>query len=171
MKKRIILAGKGGSGKDYLKDILVNQGLSYSVSHTTRPPRSGEVNGREYYFVNDSEFESMLEQEQFYENNSFNGWKYGTSLFEFATKNVFILTPSGIADLEPEDRLESIIIYLDIDEKIRRERLSQRKDADDVERRILADKKDFSGFRDYDYILKSPDFTPENYWDLLLIKL
>jgi guanylate kinase len=169
-KKRIILAGKGGSGKDYLKDIMVSQGLEYSVSHTTRPPRFGEIHGKDYYFVGDEEFEAMNSEDQFYEIDIFNGWKYGTSLFEFETKRIFIMTPRGISNLTPDDRSESVIIYLDINESIRRERLSKRKDADDVERRILADKKDFLGFDDYDYVIISPDFTPDNYWDLLRIR-
>jgi guanylate kinase len=170
-KKRIILVGKGGSGKDFLKDIMVGQGLQYAVSHTTRPPRTGEEHGKDYYFVDCDEFNYFESMDQFYEIAHFNGWKYGTSRFEFDTKNVFIMTPSGVLDLTPEDRSESIIIYLDIPEEIRRERLSQRKDADDVERRILADRKDFSGFNDYDYSLKNPDFTAETYASLLILNL
>lgn len=163
----MILSGKGGSGKDHLKDIMVQQGFDYAVSHTTRPSRTGEVHGQDYYFVDESEFTFMESNSQFYETALFNGWRYGTSLFEFQSKTIFIMTPSGIGSLSPEDRKESVVIYIDIPEEIRRERLLKRKDADDVERRISADEIDFSCFEDYDLVLKSPNFTADNYWELL----
>jgi guanylate kinase len=169
-KKRVILSGKGGSGKDHLKDIMVQQGLTYAVSHTTRPARNGEINGEDYYFVEESEFDSMESNSQFYETALFNGWKYGTSVSEFQSKTIFIMTPSGISSLSEEDRLESVVIYIDIPEEIRRERLLRRKDADDVDRRILADEVDFSEFSDYDFVLESPNFKEDDYWDLLQIK-
>ena len=43
--RRIIIAGKGGSGKDHLVKLLKGKDLIYSVSHTSRPSREGEFNG------------------------------------------------------------------------------------------------------------------------------
>jgi dephospho-CoA kinase len=69
------------------------------------------------------------------------------------------MTPSGISQLSTEDRSESIIVYVDIDEVTRRERMSKRRDADDVDRRIKADEKDFLNFIDYDLSITDPAFN------------
>lgn len=158
-KSRIILCGKAASGKDHLRKILEGRGYRYGVSYTTRPPRDGEVDGRDYYFLEDNEFQTMVEQKFFYEYVSFNGWNYGTSNSQFhLTDDVFIMTPSGIGKLHAADRKNSFIIYIDIDINIRRERLALRSDADTVERRIEADEKDFANFTDFDIRLTDHNF-------------
>jgi len=81
---------------------------------------------------------------------------------------LFIMTPSGISKLKPEDREESFIVYIDIPEKVRRERLLKRNDADNVERRLAADDKDFENFIDFDSRITDPDFNIER--ELKLIK-
>jgi guanylate kinase len=159
MKRRVIIAGKGASGKDYLRKILVDAGFVYSVSHTTRPPRRDEVDGKDYYFIEKQEALKMIERGSFIEHTFFNDWIYGTSEAEFFESDLFILTPSGIAQLSPKNRDESYVLYLDIEEEVRRERMSERKDADDVERRLKADESDFYLFSDYDYRVKDSDFS------------
>lgn len=157
--KRIILVGKGACGKDYARQQLENYGLKYCVSHTTRPPRKGELNGVDYYFISlDSAIHHFIEKNLFYEYVEFNGWIYGTSLDEFKNSDIFIMTPGGISKLKPEDRKESFIVYIDISEDVRRERLSKRNDADNVERRLAADEKDFENFTDFDARITNPDF-------------
>ncbi len=158
MIKRIIIVGKGGSGKDYLRKNLEMLGYNYCTSHTTRPPREGEVNGVDYFFISNSEAEGLISEDSFYEYVTFNNWIYGTSKSEFYSSQLFIMTPSGLKKLLPEDRLESFVVYLDIDEDIRRNRLMQRNDADNVERRLGADHRDFEGFKDYDLIITNPTF-------------
>lgn len=159
--RRIIIAGKGGSGKDYLVKLLKEKDLVYSVSHTSRPPRDNEFNGVDYYFITYEEAMRMANAGEFYEWVEFNEWFYGTSLDEFYRANLFIMTPSGIEKLKPEDRKESFIIFIDIDENILRERLAGRNDADKAERRIDADREDFKNFSDFDCIIKNPNFTVE----------
>ena len=160
--KRVIIAGKGGSGKDYLRKMLVERGFRYCVSHTTRPPREGEINGKDYYFISiDSANHHYIPNDLFYEYVIFNGWVYGTSKEEFNRSDLFIMTPSGIEKIKPEDRKESFIIFIDIEEPILRERLSGRNDADKAERRIEADREDFKNFSDFDCIIKNPNFTIE----------
>ena len=157
MKKRLIIVGKGGSGKDHLRKMLVEKGFKYCVSHTTRPIREGEENGKDYWFIPSSRLSGMADE--FYEAVFFNNWFYGTSLHEFQTSNLFIMTPKGIAKLKPEDRKESVVLYLDIDEETRRKRLEGRRDADDVKRRLEADYLDFLDFTDFDHCIKDSSFT------------
>jgi guanylate kinase len=157
MKKRVIVVGKGGSGKDHLRKILVENGFKYCISHTTRPIREGEENGKDYWFIESSELTSMADK--FYEAVYFNSWFYGTSIEEFDSSNLFIMTPKGISKLKSEDRKESLVIYLNIDEETRRKRLEGRRDSDDVKRRLEADFHDFLEFTDFDTEINDPNFT------------
>jgi guanylate kinase len=157
MKKRLIIIGKGGSGKDHLRKMLVEQGFRYCISHTTRPMREEEENGKDYWFIQSSELPSMAEE--FYEGVYFNHWFYGTSMEEFNKSNLFIMTPGGIKKLSTKDREESIVLYLNIDEDTRRKRLESRRDADDVKRRLEADFRDFLDFSDFDLEITDPNFT------------
>jgi len=158
-KSRIILCGKAASGKDHLRQILEGRGFTYGVSYTTRPPRDGEVDGRDYYFIDESEFQSLIDEKFFYEHVSFNGWLYGTSREQwYETDDVFIMTPSGISKIKIEDRKSTFIIYIDIPIEVRRERLSKRSDADSVDRRLQADDNDFKHFTDFDIRINDHKF-------------
>lgn len=156
--KRLILVGKAASGKDYARKLLEEKGFKYAVSYTTRPPRAGEAEGRDYFFKSEEEFQVMAEEQEFYEHVSFNGWHYGTTVKQFYRDDVFIMTPYGISKLKEDDRKKSLIIYFDIEENVRRERLSQRSDADTVERRIEADARDFENFTDFDIRITNHNF-------------
>lgn len=170
--KRLILVGPGASGKDYARKKLEEMGLKYCCSHTTRPKRKDEVDGHDYFFINEDEATTLIPQDFFYEWVRFNSWIYGTSNKEFTNSDLFIMTPSGIAKLKDQDRRESFIIYFDIDLETRKERLSARGDADTVERRLLADGRDFENFMDYDYKITDPNFVPSEHWlEIANIKL
>jgi guanylate kinase len=58
-----------------------------------------------------------------------------------------------------EDRASSLVVYFDIDEDIRKQRISLRSDADTVERRLEADNRDFYRFENYDLVITNPDFS------------
>lgn len=157
-KRRIILVAKGASGKDYAREILQKSGLTYAVSFTSRPPRTGEVDGKDYRFISKEEFERKIKQDFFYEYVPFNGWYYGTSREQINHNDLFIMTPSGLSKMTVEDRAESYVILFDIPMEIRRERLEKRNDADTVDRRIEADERDFLEFHDYDYLINDAKF-------------
>jgi len=77
----IVLSGPSGVGKGTVRSALFNmQGhdLVYSVSMTTRAPREGEVDGREYFFVTRKEFEERIKENKFLEYAEFVGNYYGT---------------------------------------------------------------------------------------------
>lgn len=157
--KRTILVGKAASGKDYLRKKFESRGFKYAVTYTTRPPREGEVNGKDYFFISEDEAKKLIESGFFYEHVIFNGWVYGTSLTQFYTDSLFIMTPSGVSKIKPEDRLNSFIIYMDIDIQTRYDRLLNRDmPGDNVQRRIEADELDFSTFNDYDLRISNADF-------------
>ena len=156
MKGKIIIVGPGGSGKDFLRKKMVERGFDYGVSFTSRPPREGEKEGIDYYYRDVDFFESN--RDIFLELQEFNAWKYGISKGEFLIKNLFILSPAGLKSLPENFRDDSFVIYLNPPEDTRVKRLKERNDADDVERRLIADQKDFFEFSDYDIMITNEDF-------------
>jgi guanylate kinase len=157
--RRIVLVGKAASGKDHFRKKIESRGFKYAVSYTTRPQREGEVHGKDYYFISEDEAKVLIESGFFYEYVIFNGWIYGTSVTQFFSDDLFIMTPKGIHEIKPEDRLESFVIYLDIPSNVRIKRLNKRHmPGDSVKRRIEADELDFSDFTDYDLKITNSDF-------------
>jgi len=75
-----VVAGPSGVGKSTLEKRLLREveGLSYSVSATTRPPRPGEEEGRDYFFVSRERFQEMIEKGELAEWAEFYGHRYGT---------------------------------------------------------------------------------------------
>ena len=59
MNRLIIICGKTNSGKSTLKNALLQHGFESIVTYTTRSPRLGEVNGVDYHFVSEEEFENL----------------------------------------------------------------------------------------------------------------
>jgi guanylate kinase len=76
-----IISAPSGTGKTSLcKEVIRDfSNLTFSVSSTTRNPRSGEVNGRDYFFVSPEKFQQMLDQGLFMEWTEIYGNRYGTS--------------------------------------------------------------------------------------------
>lgn len=80
MGKLIVLTGPSGVGKGTLMRSLLQRHpeLYYSISVTTRPPRVGEIDGKDYYFISRSKFEQMVERDELLEWAEFAGNYYGT---------------------------------------------------------------------------------------------
>src|ERR1035437_3624382 len=56
LHSRIIICGSAASGKDHLRKKFEDKGYKYGISYTTRPPRTGEINGVDYHFLTNEEF-------------------------------------------------------------------------------------------------------------------
>lgn len=76
-----VVAAPSGAGKSTLVNALLarDSGIRLSISYTTRPPRSGEANGREYHFVSTEEFAALRDRDQLLEWAEVHGHFYGTS--------------------------------------------------------------------------------------------
>jgi guanylate kinase len=76
-----VITAPSGAGKTSLIAALLKDdaGLKLSISYTTRPPRPGEQNGREYHFVDDATFLDMRSRGEFLESAEVHGYRYGTS--------------------------------------------------------------------------------------------
>ncbi|KAG9307313.1 hypothetical protein G9A89_017141 [Geosiphon pyriformis] len=79
----VVVSGPSGSGKSTLLNRLFEEypgKFGFSVSHTTRHPRPGEEDGKNYHFVTRKEFQELINQNGFLEHAEFTGNLYGTSL-------------------------------------------------------------------------------------------
>jgi guanylate kinase len=148
---KILIVGKGASGKDTLLKHFTNKGLKKCLFNTTRPPRKGEVDGVDYHF-SDPIGPVLVE-------HKYNDWRYALTTDNWIFGDVAIFTPSYLKQLPPEKRKECFVIYLDVPEQVRMARLFTRNDADTVNRRLEADREDFRGFQDYDWIVYDSKFS------------
>ena len=177
-RKKLILAGSSGCGKDYLLKQLIKKGMKYIPKITTRPKRAEETLGIEYIFTDNFNFKSLLDSEKikvsqkFYINNEKiinETWYYGITIDNFNTNEVFIMTPYEINQLSEEDLNNVFIIYLDIASDIRKERIKERFDSNDsIERRLKADEKDFGGFDKFNMKITDPYFNTDLLFDEIM---
>jgi guanylate kinase len=137
------------------------------VSHTTRAPRPGEINGREYHFVTLREFERMLEAGEFLESAEIYGNRYGTSQKwierELADGRDVLLEIDwqGAQQVRRLIRHAVSIFILPPSREVLAARLRGRgQDSPEVvERRLAAARDEISHVSEYDYVIINDDFT------------
>ena len=166
----IILSSPSGAGKTTLvKLISKNKNLIVSVSHTTRKPRPNEINGVDYYFVNKSKFEDLINKNEFLEYaNVFNNF-YGTSKKKITQKldegkNVlFDIDWQGAEQIKLRNLKYKIIsiFILPPSKDVLRKRLSNRdmKDKLIVEERMKQFDKDILHWKNYDFVVINDDLN------------
>lgn len=81
MSRLFVVSGPSGVGKSTVLRRLAREvpGVRFAVSHTTRPPRAGEVEGEDYHFVSDAEFDELIRADAFVEYARVHAHRYGTS--------------------------------------------------------------------------------------------
>jgi guanylate kinase len=158
--KTLIITGKSSVGKDtILRELVDNYDFVGLISHTTRPIRPNEENGRDYYFTTKEQFMDIKNKNQFietreYKVKDFNGnddtWHYGLSKMEYNICNIFnkvvIVDMKGFHELaEYIGRDNCFMLYLYCDDNIRRDRMIGRggMSPEEIERRFKADEEDF----------------------------
>lgn len=154
MRNILVICGKTASGKNLVRDILVEK-YNYNpiITYTSRPPRKGEKQDVTYHFISTDEFIEKINNGFFAEWKDYatnDGlWYYGTALEDCinATDNdVIILTPDGVRDLK-KNGVNAIVIYLYSNLNTIKHRLKFRgDDLKEVERRIKSDLEDFKNF-------------------------
>lgn len=176
-KEKCIIVGKSGSGKDYLMRKMVEKGLKGFLKITTRPKRDKEIQGINYNFILESEFIHLINNNDLLVYETFEvepkekekeTWYYGISKNDFNESQVIIMTPGELGKIDSETRKNCFVVYLDIERKIREERLLNRKDNNDsVIRRLDSDETDFKDFKDYDLKITYSDFIVDDVYDLM----
>jgi len=164
----IILSSPSGAGKTTISKILASKkNYKISVSHTTRKPRPNEVNGKDYHFVDQENFKSLIDKEEFLEHAKvFNNY-YGTtktSVIEELEKGknvIFDIDWQGTEQIKKKKLKYKLITFfiLPPSKKVLFERLSNRdmKDKLIVEERMREFKKDILHWGNYNYVVINDD--------------
>ena len=99
----VTVTGPSASGKtELVKKMVDNYGFEKLVSVTTRPMREGEVEGKDYYFIDEARFTALKAGSQLLQEVNFNGFNYGTTIVEmelvFSSGHtpVVIVEPGGV---------------------------------------------------------------------------
>tara|TARA_E500000178_G_scaffold354140_1_gene422140 strand:- start:4244 stop:4831 length:588 start_codon:yes stop_codon:yes gene_type:complete len=159
----VILSSPSGVGKTTLTKKIQQKYSSFklSVSHTTRAARSNEVDGVDYFFVNQESFEKLIKEKKFYEYAKIFDNYYGT-LKTNVDKNIkkndilFDIDWQGTKQLSEHKNLNLLKIYLITDSKEElKKRLTKRNQNSpkEVEYRFKAFDEDVKHWKDYDYIV------------------
>tara|TARA_B100001248_G_C27278825_1_gene406664 strand:- start:148 stop:747 length:600 start_codon:yes stop_codon:yes gene_type:complete len=159
----VILSSPSGAGKTTLSKKIQQkyQSFKISVSHTTRPPRSNEVDGVDYNFVSKEKFEELIKRNEFYEYARIFENYYGTlkkNVDDTIQKNdiLFDIDWQGTKQLSKFTNLNLIKIFLIADNKseLKNRLLKRNQDSkEEVEKRFGSFDEDIKHWNDYDYIL------------------
>lgn len=163
----LIVSAPSGAGKTTLiRRALVGgdsalEGLRFSVSHTTRAARPGEVDGSDYYFVDDAEFDSMVERGEFLESADVYGQKKGTSraavlpLLEQGFDVLLDIDVQGAAQVfERYPEAESVLILPPSFGELERRIRARGVDApEQLERRLAQSLAAIERYELYDYVM------------------
>lgn len=160
-----IVSSPSGGGKTTLIRRLIadppGEPLHFSVSHTTRPRRTGERHGREYYFVTDAAFRTMAARGAFLEHNLVHGRRYGTSRREVLARLrrgqdvVLDIDVQGARDIRKAyPRAVSIFIVLPTPKELER-RLKRRglDEDDEIRRRLRAARSEIRQAKQFQYVI------------------
>ena len=159
----VILSSPSGVGKTTLTKKIQQKYPSFkiSVSHTTRKPRSNEVNGVDYYFVSYKEFEELINKNKFYEYAKIFGNYYGTlkkNVDDTIKKNdiIFDIDWQGTKKLSQFSNLKLIKFYLITENKTELKKRLIKRNLDskkEVEKRFKSFEEDVKHWYDYDYVI------------------
>jgi guanylate kinase len=164
----LLIAAPSGTGKTSLVNALVARqpGVHVSVSHTTRPRRNGEIDGRNYHFVSSDQFVEMVAANSFLEHARVFGHNYGTSRkdvtgeLECGHDVVLEIDWQGARQIRTEFPHAPSVFILPPSRATLLERLRGRGLDDEavIRRRTVASIDDMSHFKEFDYVLVNDDF-------------
>ena len=163
-----ILSSPSGAGKTTLvKKITKNKNFSVSISHTTRPPRQKERNGKDYYFTSKNHFKKLIKKKEFLEHAKVFDHYYGSSkdlVLDKLNKGknvVFDIDWQGtrqIRNKKLDYKLFTIFILTPSKtELFKRLVKRERKNMKTVKKRMKGFKKDLSRWKEYDQVVINDD--------------
>ncbi|MDA9807374.1 guanylate kinase [Alphaproteobacteria bacterium] len=164
----LIISSPSGAGKTTICKKLIEEvnNLNLSVSVTTRLKRSDEIDGKDYFFRSDKEFDDMVTQEKFLEHAKVFGHSYGTLKSEIDTKiingiNVIVdIDWQGTRQIEqhiPDDIVKIFILPPSIKELEKRLGTRATESQDSFKKRMSEARKEISHYSEYDFIIINED--------------
>lgn len=167
--KIFVISGPSGVGKSTLIKTLMTEvdGLSFSVSHTTRAPRAGERDGSDYHFVTREEFEALIGDDGFAEWAEVHGKLYGTSFK--ALKEEFTQGRDVILDIDvqgaeqiarkfPESTVRIFIAPPSVKD-LERRLVGRGEERELIERRVANARIEINSIDEYDYVVVNQELT------------
>jgi guanylate kinase len=164
----IVSSPSGGGKTTLIRRLLAGpcgKGLHFSVSHTTRPKREGEEEGREYHFVSAAEFEKMARRGEFLEHNEVHGNFYGTARAEVmprlsAGEDVVLdIDVQGARDVR-QAQPESVSIFLvpNSAEQLEKRLRARGLDGEDaIRKRLINAAKEVAQAESFQYVIVNDD--------------
>ena len=160
----VILSSPSGAGKTTISKKIQQkyQNFKISVSHTTRKPRPNEVEGIDYYFINENDFQNKIKNNEFYEYAKIFGNYYGTSKDSVITllnnKNdvLFDIDWQGTQQLSKFKELNLLKIFIlpPSKEELKKRLIQRNQDKPNVvEERLKAYDSDSVHKKDYDFVV------------------
>ncbi len=164
----LILSSPSGAGKTTISKRLLDmeQGISMSVSATTRPMRKGEIEGKDYFFVSQDKFDSMVKNGEFLEHARVFGNNYGTPAKAVSDKLasgadvLFDIDWQGTDALKKkrgDDVVSVFILPPSMDELEKRLRVRAQDDETVIKQRMDKAHEEISHWDVYDYVLVNDD--------------
>ncbi len=164
----VILSSPSGAGKTTLVKLLCERkGFAISISHTTRTPRSNEVNGKDYHFIDNQRFEEMINKQEFLEYAKvFNNF-YGTTksnVYDLLSKGnnvIFDIDWQGTNQIISRKLRNKLLTFFVLPPS--REELFKRLSNRDMKDKLIAEErmkqfdKDVLHWKDYDYVIINND--------------
>ena len=162
-----VVSSPSGGGKGTLVNRVLEKvpNIAYSVSYTTRKPRPGEVNGREYFFLNQSTFEQMIERNEFLEWAYVHGKLYGTAQGQVTSEmtagrdillEVDVQGAASVRKLVPDS--VSIFILPPSFETLRQRLIDRGTDTpEELDLRLRTAPEELKDYSQFDYVVINDD--------------
>jgi guanylate kinase len=165
-----IVSAPSGAGKSSLVSAVLaeDKRLSLSVSYTTRPPRPGEVDGRDYRFVDRKQFTAMLERGEFLESAEVHGNAYATS--QKAIDDARARGLDVMLEIDWQGALQvrrafpdAVSIFIlpppPVLEELERRLRGRGQDSEEaIQRRLRAAREEIGHVAEFDYVIINKDF-------------
>ena len=164
----VILSSPSGAGKTTLvKKISIENNFKISISHTTRKPRTNEVNGKDYFFVNKEEFKNLVDKGEFLEHAKVFENYYGSTkskVIERLKKGenvIFDIDWQGTEQIKKKNLNYKLITFFILPpsktELFNRLKNRDMKDKNIVEERMKQFNEDIKQWENYDFVVINED--------------
>jgi guanylate kinase len=166
----LVLSSPSGAGKTTLSRRLLQSdpAIAMSVSATTRKPRPNEIDGQDYHFIDDAEFERRAKANDFLEHAHVFGHRYGTpkkavmDALESGKDVLFDIDWQGTQQLRQQaaNDVVSVFVLPPSHDELERRLRARAQDAEDVvQKRMAKAANEISHWAEYDYIIINDDVT------------
>lgn len=165
----LVLSSPSGAGKTAISRHILNtqEDISLSISVTTRKARPGEINGRDYWFVDEPTFEGMVQRNEFLEHARFCGNSYGTPrepvrrALEDGKDILFDIEWQGTQQIAENAREDLVTVFIlpPSMKELERRLFSRAQDSEEtVRKRMSIAAAEMSHWNEYDYVIINENF-------------